>query len=498
MNYVQAATAVSLALWLPYSALAQAGYPQDALCVTGSDTLCSTMPADLVGLTAPMGYTPTTNIDDETGNPFNPQQPNFDHFGWQMFMALNWPADKVADAPGQITNPKFAEAPRVWESWPTVEDVFGGGASECPSNGRLTLQRTAKFHSSAFIEPFTSSPLIDVEGNFVMYDIRLNPREVAYLTDNGLVTKAGQEAFKAANPDGWDLPRGEVKGGDLLNKSIPGAMELKTAWRILPEGGSDSYYTLPGLVEIPAKHSATGKTLCLDVTLGMVGMHIMQKISTPGNFSDFWIWATFEHSRNAPLADGGPISQKDTASNQQNEPPYGPVESCPVPDGAGDDWAFFNPACTTADGAACAPNEELKYSGDLLWEAEPPYAKRYLTSGKFGTQVTRCWQVYESANRVSARFHKALEGTVWANYDLIGVQWANGGLDHPDPLRPFPAPIYLVNTTLETYLQTDPVLGKDGAPSKGAPGSCIMCHDNATDLSGNKSDFSFLGFYASE
>ena len=74
---------------------------------------------------------------------------------------------------------------------------------------------------------------------------------------------------------------------------------------------------------------------------------------------------------------------------------------------------------------------------------------------------------------------------------------ANGGLDHPDPLRPFPAPIYLVNSTLETYLQTDPVLGADGQPSKArrAPASCATTTPPIWPATAR---IQLPGFYASE
>ena len=194
----------------------------------------------------------------------------------------------------------------------------------------MTLRRTAKFHSSAFIEPFTSSPLIDTAGNFVMYDIRLNAREAAYLKDNGLLTKTGQAAFKADNPEGWDLPRGTVEAGDLQAKHMARRDGAQDRLAHPAEGGDDVYFTLPGLVEIPAKHSATGETLCLDVTLGLVGMHIMQKISTPGNFSESGSGQRSNTPATPRWPKGAPISQLDDASSQQDDPPYGPVGSCPV------------------------------------------------------------------------------------------------------------------------------------------------------------------------
>ena len=54
----------------------------------------------------------------------------------------------------------------------------------------------------------------------------------------------------------------------------------------------------------------------------------------------------------------------------------------------------------------------------------------------------------------------------------------------------------MVNSTLETYLQINPVLDADGDLNPDRPSSCINCHDMARDAVGNHSNFSFLGGYA--
>lgn len=470
------------------AAPAFADYAQDALCVTGAAELCATLPSDMPNLDVPLGYTPTTNLETEDGV----QQQNFDYFGWQSFVALNWPADAGGAPMGSILDDP--DAPRVWESYLGIDAVFpqanlvaDDAEAACTPQGRMVLAQTSKLTSSSFIEPFTASPLIDVDGNFVMYDIRMNPVEVGYLRDNGLTTQAGQKAFAAANPQGWDLPRGLT--------GSPGAMELKTAWRVLADDSNPmGYFTLPATLMIGAENSATGQPLCLEVTVGLVGMHIMHKITNPTAFSDNWVWATFEHIRNAPDAAGAAPSQKNDAATVSGLEPYPPVGSCPVPQDAGTGWAFFDASCADAQGA-CTPNIGLELK-NYLWEPDMPYAEKYLTQSGAGTQVTRCWEVYESAKNVDKVFQDALAGSVWANYQLIGVQWANGGLDHPDPLRPFPAPIYMVNSTLETFLQDVPVVHPDGTLNRGGSSSCINCHDIATDKGGNRSDFSFLGGYA--
>ncbi|MEZ5714123.1 MAG: hypothetical protein R3D85_02445 [Paracoccaceae bacterium] len=126
-----------------------------------------------------------------------------------------------------------------------------------------------------------------------------------------------------------------------------------------------------------------------------------------------------------------------------------------------------------------------------------PYAGQYLHDGRFGTQVTRCWALYDTGAEVNAAFQAALAGSVWSHYGLIGVQWANDHGDYyAEKMRPFAAPIYLVNSTMETYLQINPVLDPHGDPSTQKPSSCIMCHNLGRDTAGTKSDFSFLGGYA--
>ena len=60
--------------------------------------------------------------------------------------------------------------------------------------------------------------------------------------------------------------------------------------------------TLPPrvLVYVPADRSAGAEPLCLQATLGMVGMHIVTRVAS-GN-GDEWLWSTFEHRDNVPVA----------------------------------------------------------------------------------------------------------------------------------------------------------------------------------------------------
>ncbi|APE42985.1 hypothetical protein BOO69_05785 [Sulfitobacter alexandrii] len=479
MKLIHPTLALGLALG---ASVALAQYKQDHLCVDGTNRICNILPADLDGLAIGVqGYTPSTDRRNED----QAQQINFDYFGWQSFAALNAPADASGRPIGVIGS--APEAPRVWESFAGVDDVFPGNAivpDICDAGGRMTLARTSKVTTSSFIQPMTPYPLIDAAGNFVLYDVRINDAAVGYLEENGLTTKAGQQAFADAGGV-WDFPRGK--------DGVVGAIEVKTSWRLLENGDNPlGYFTLPVTVVVAAEDSASGAPMCLEEIAGLTGMHIMQKVATPEEFAEFWIWASFEHASNAPLAKGAPISQMDEQSTLKNREP---AASCPIPDDAAGPYAFFDAACTDG-GAACTPNAP-PVGADFKWQAQMPYGGAYLFDDRFGTQVVRCWDLYATGQEVNARFKAALAGTIWENYDLIGVQWANDHGDYyAEKMKPFAAPIYMVNSTLETYLQINPVLDAHGGLNRDRPSSCINCHDMARDAIGNHSNFSFLGGYA--
>jgi hypothetical protein len=467
-------------------------YVQNAICVDGTGDLCGALPTNLPGLSVTFGYNPSSDAG-QTGDAVS--QTNFDYFAWQMFVALNWPQGTGGQPSTTATIASDATAPRVWEAYKTVGEVYPGNddPSVCAENvGRLQLNEISKLATDSFTEPFTPYPLIDRNGNYVVYDIRINDAEANYISENNLDTQQGQKAF--GQP--WNLPAG--------HDGMPGAIELKTAWRIFTDPGEAiGFFTLPGAVEVPKENSATGDAQCLNVTLGLVGMHIMQKIQDPSDFSPFWVWATFEHVLNAPDAVGaGPSAANSKSKATPDEGTNAvPVGSCPAPEtDDGKDWSFFQAACS-AVGQSCAPNAPPldPSGGNHLWQAQQPFAMHYLTNGKFGTQATRCWAIYDSAQHINSLFQAKLAGTAWANYQLVGAQWAQAASEGAPSIKPFAAPMYLTNTTLETYLQINPIgLPENTDTLGGSPGSCIACHDFATDHGGNKSDFSFLAFDAQE
>lgn len=102
-------------------------------------------------------------------------------------------------------------------------------------------------------------------------------------------------------------------------------------------------------------------------------------------------------------------------------------------------------------------------------------------------QVERVTPINANTAAINARFQQALRDvnpdSVWANYMLVGTQHPQLPTDPTDPQgRPFP--LYLANSTIETFLQGD---------TPPVSSSCIACHNRATATANAKpSDFTYI------
>ena len=392
------------------------------------DALCPHLPHDIPRFFASFVYRFLTE---------GAQDP-FDTFSWQTFVALNWPADEVG-RPRDDRIGTAPEQPRRWQSFSPAKTATQICRSAGGPPGPLL---TSQFRQA------TGEVLIDSGLNFVVYDTRLNRTANAHLASG----------VRVNFPDGYYRDRKSRVGG------LPGSIVLKTAWRVLdglPAAEVDRYFVLPGHVAVHAADSADGRDHCHTLTLGLVGMHIMRKVRS-GNGSD-WIWSTFEHVDNAPLAGNA----RDANSIVSFDPfPTG----CHAPDGTRR-FTFFEPDCPD-----CEPNRID--TADWKWAPEPPFARAFAQRGRFGTQVVRCWQLFQGTAKINQVWRDALAGSVFANYQLIGTQWRG---NHGGPLAGFgEVPRYLTNSTLETYIQDAP------------QGTCMGCHSTAQTAAGERSDFSFL------
>lgn len=443
--------------------------PAPYFCINGdSDKLCSKIP-----------HNAHPNIAGYSGLSEAGQRP-FDTFSWQIFTALNWPADSEGH-PLDKTIGTAPSAPRVWQSYPTPAEMFGGDKSSCDNSQNLPVFLQAAKNGNTelaneFLEP-DHRPLIDSQLNFVVYDIRLNDVEANYIKAKGLDTLAGQKAFVGTkgNPTGnkVSFPMGYYDDPEKRTGGKIGAIELKTSWRVLDPKKDDlnRYYTVDGLISVAAENTQSGKPLCAQETLGLVGMHIIERTQGDGAA---WIWSTFEHVDNAPIANkplAPTITQLPTDETI--------AEYCSTPTDIKETYSFFNPNCKHCQLNTQAKNQA---SNPYLWADTPPYAANYAVDGKYGTQVARCFEIYNETAELNKAWQAKLAGTAWENYMLINTQWQLT-IDAP-PFSKVNVPTYLSNTTMETYIQTKSV------------GSCITCHDFASIPSDSSpqtsANFSFL------
>ena len=407
---------------------------------------------------------PNGSFDDIDG-----LQCDFDAFSWNSFIALNLGGEGGAP---------------VWESWPESSDIFlPAGASIpvwnagdpppphqipdiCPTEGgrMRVFQQLAKRPDALeeSTEPFLSGPLIDANGWYSRFAIYVNQEMYSYIQSNDLYSRAGQATFTAAHttnfPCGCNGSAHSDSTGACPRSGIGGAMMLKTAWKVLtPEDDSTRFHTMRALVYTPASDGQPAT--CNARTMGLVGFHIGHKTQE----SPQWVWSTFEQVDNVPT---------------QNEP-VDPSRR----------YSYYNRDC---------PDCQVNVPPPQPWN---PHAEP--VAANLRSQVMRVIPITAATLQMTQQVQPLLAGTVWTNYQLVSTQWptnANGnnpnvtpasaGTNWCTPLNPVdnagaPAPSFLGNTTLETYIQ-----GR--VPQ--ASSSCINCHLNAATAVGTNSfsDFTYL------
>lgn len=408
-------------LWLSIGAVA-AAQGRDFCIAPPHDRLCADFPNDQPDFSRFFEYRVING----------PAQEPFDFFAWQAFVALNW-SDV---APGEPT-------PSNWRGWLRKRDVFAQPAGPCD------LQSTSQATVIADLEQPDGNTLIDTRGNFILYETRLNGVSADFIRSNRLTTPKGRAALSSsiAFPQGVDAAH-------------PASVLTKTAWRVLPADGN-GYITADGLVPIPAERSLDGVAHCLPVRLGLVGMHIVVKVIS--GHGDKWIWATLERRDTVPTA--GNARRINSIYSNDLFP-----NGCTAPTQVDRAFLLFNQDCPD-----CPTNQPPPAA---LWAAEPPFARDDLGLPLTPSRIVRCWRIFGPTERTNQRWQARLRGTVLENYQVVSTQWRGA---NPDPIfENGELPRYLSNSTMETYLQTDPM------------GSCLTCHASARTAEGAFSDFTFL------
>jgi len=222
-------------------------------------------------------------------------------------------------------------------------------------------------------------------------------------------------------------------------------------------------------------------------------MHIIQRNPVDSNNPQLkpqWIWATFEHVDNAPMAQY-PCNVANgcgtnSSTNWINQPSCGSaVPSSSVR------YSYYKQNASV-QGTNVRPKTTGTGPTKFPWNPKRPYAQGNTTAASAMPQATRCFSIYPTTAQLNTQWQTALAAfkTPLQNYMLVGTQW--GGNVEPREGNPLPdnaVPAMLSNMTLETYIQN-----YTKSTSDGGPGSCVGCHNFArlAVSPAPQADFSFL------
>ncbi|MDG1332336.1 MAG: cytochrome P460 family protein [Crocinitomicaceae bacterium] len=261
--------------------------------------------------------------------------------------------------------------------------------------------------------------LLDKNSNLVHYEVYMNKPMFQYVLEN--------EFYNALKQAGSDINFPE------------GSMELKASWRILDRKNKKEakrYHTAEALVYIPEAGKLAKDTnipddvrkkidTCSVHLVGLVGLHIVYKTPSNPNF----VWMTFEHNDNL---------ETEQTKKEGITPSF--FDKSKITD-----ETHLN--CRQWD----CPDQEM-------------------------TQVTRQNPIPDWVKNANKKYQKKLKKkkSIWANYELIGVQWATDSKREGEQSLP-----NLANSTMETFNQT--------------ASSCIGCHTFARSTNPTiLSDFSWV------
>ncbi len=394
-----------------------------------------------------------------------PAQRWFDIFSWQSFLALNWPARPDGEPNNQLTLAD-SKTPRVWEYYVDASLVYRKNGAPPPSwedavaasqdksfwmSGMSIGTPHDKKHAgdgdyvipviggaSGSLQAFTG-PMIDQQGKWVRYQAALNKVEFDYLVENTLYNLEGQVAFTAKNQVNFPPNQGTSKYG---------AMEIKMSWKQMSPQDDPARFLVRKARVIPL----TGEPYTAE--FGLVGMHIAAKTES----APTWIWATFEQVDNTNAND----LEKNSRGQSINP-------------------TFFNTANPTIPVNTLAPKNAAPVAqyNSVTGKDDGPVVytswDESLTTNP--TQATMVLPVPKATAALNAQVQAALKslGSVFQYYELIGTQWpvapafpgfTNGVANQSDG-RLLPSsqesilfkvpgkvvPVFLVNTTMETFFQ---------------------------------------------
>ncbi|HJW93675.1 MAG TPA: hypothetical protein VJ901_08660 [Thermoanaerobaculia bacterium] len=353
-------------------------------------------------------------------------QGGVDIFSWNEFIALNWPAANncTADTGKSILNITggSTQGPVVWQTLMSSDDVFvapgTNPAQWCQGNSLAALfknlphvmRHVAKADPAAhklggmfaaIAEPTgveaVGGVVTDQSGRWLRYEKYMNQSEYQEIVKNSWYRLAVLDSIPSLN-----LPDGSV--------------EIKAAWKILTQqeiAGNRYYTTVATVYNTPQGAPSPGPN---PVTLGLVGLHIIQKTPQQSGF----FWSTFEQVDN--------------------------------------DKVFYNPSSNTAANTQTAKQPYMELDPD-----GKPH--------NIAVQIKRVNNI-QASPALNAYYQGLLGNSVFKYYQLISTQWQTGG-------APQGTPANVANEVIETYVQSVSAPFRPNQPKSPQVTGCLTCHLDA-------------------
>ncbi|MBT2337719.1 MULTISPECIES: hypothetical protein [Pseudomonas] len=373
----------------------------------------------------------------------NASQDLFDQYSWQLFIALNWPAQN-----GQRGDPDCSKQPgdpgyTVWQTYKTVAEIFlPQGADPGPWNTPQAAKSLGIINIAALknstqvnaVDQAVGGWLIDQAGNPTYYDISANETSYDYIVNNQFYN--ANIVSKASN---INFPNGVI--------------EVKSSWRILTSNDNASHY-LTQFARVATFDDQGQRNGVTEAYLGLVGLHLITKV----NGYPQWIWSTFEQIDN--------VAPKTLEHGQWVDQPA-----------TGTAYSYFN-ASTPAASLNQSPCDWQTQGGHLVCVPKPG------TTFQTPNPLNRVTPIAGVTQEVNARYRSDpdLRNSVLKYYQLITTQRP---LMPDNPSNPLgqPTPALSANVTMESYIQPN--------------SSCMNCHSMATPVKNPyKADFSYLFKFA--
>lgn len=350
----------------------------------------------------------------------------FHQWAWNMFL---WMTQDAGD--GTLRFQKFASFDQVFD-----QSVAKTAFAALKQPALLPLKpRSAKGGPSSDLSEINQAGSRGIlvheskaqpgAGRVVYYSINVTPDFYNFVRDNGYQNP--ETYFKAPAEQNFPV----------------GAAEFKYSWRVLEDGDDTSgMFTIDAeieqLVEGPDGTIVTDPTKTDKARVALVGMHVVGVVENHPEF----IWATFEHNKNAPNIPTSGLPAPDQPVSDQN-------------------WTFYK-ANTPVNKSNLPNNGQLKLADASAQLFTPPnnVFRRFPWGGGNSENVSNIQSLNASVRATTLK-----DAPIWGNYFLVGATW--GPSSATQPLVPNQVvtglgSIQLSNSTIETFTQES--------------ANCFTCH----------------------